>query len=138
MKRIPMVVVLALAVVGVPQAARAQQGARDTVVVKLVDKSASSFAFEPSHLTVHPGEVVRFVQTAAIPHNVAFTKVPGKAKLGARKSGPFLTRPGQTYDLAIDSGFVPGHYDFVCLPHMALGMTGTLDVKAGASTQSQR
>lgn len=108
----------------------------DTVVVKMVDKGPSSFAFEPAHVTVHQGDVLRFVQTVSTPHDVAFTKLPAKVDLGARKVGPFLTQPGQTYDLTIDDAFRPGHYDFVCLPHMAMGMKGTLDVEAGASTHT--
>lgn len=123
-----------------PAAAGTPQGrsAVDTVVVKMVDKGPSSFAFEPARITVHPGDVVRFVQTATTPHDVAFTKLPAKVDLGARKVGPFLTQPGQTYDLAIDDAFRPGHYDFVCLPHMAMGMKGTLDVEAGSSTDTNR
>jgi len=142
-----MMVMIALAGMGAGPAGSAKVAAapkqaarsgRDTVVVKMVDKGPSSFAFEPAHVTVHPGDVLEFVQTAATPHDVAFTKVPSGVNLGARKVGPFLTQPKQTYDLAIDDAFKPGHYDFVCLPHMALGMKGTLDVVAGASTHINR
>jgi plastocyanin len=110
----------------------------DTVVVKMVDKSPSSFAFVPAHVTVHSGDVLEFVQTATTPHDVVFTKVPAGVNLGSRKVGPFLTQPGQTYDLVIDETFKPGHYDFVCLPHQALGMKGSLDVGADASNHSNQ
>lgn len=106
----------------------ARQAGPDTVVVKLVDKGPSSFAFEPAHVTAHAGDVIRFVQTVKTPHDVAFMKVPPHTNLGARTNGPFLTQPGETYDVTIDSAFKPGQYEFVCLPHMALGMRGTLQV----------
>lgn len=115
-----------------------RQSAGDTVVVKMVDKSPSSFAFEPAHVTVHPGDVLRFVQTVATPHDVVFTKVPSGVNLGSEKVGPFLTQPGQTYDLVIDETFKPGHYDFVCLPHQALGMKGVLEVEGEPSTQTNQ
>ncbi|MEJ2216569.1 MAG: plastocyanin/azurin family copper-binding protein [Gemmatimonadota bacterium] len=138
--RTVMMVTVALATMGAGRGSRATvpvgpdhswtQSGGDTVVVKMVDKSPSSFAFEPAHVTVHSGDVLEFVQTATTPHDVVFTKVPSGVDLGSRKVGPFLTQPGQTYDLTINDAFKPGHYDFVCLPHQALGMKGALDVEA--------
>lgn len=106
----------------------------DTVVVKMVNKNASSYAFEPANVTLHPGDVLEFQQTGAVPHDVAFTKTPAGAKISSIKVGPFLTAKGQTYDLVIDGRFPPGHYAYDCLPHAALGMKGTFDVVTAAPT----
>ncbi len=104
----------------------------DTIVVKMVDKGPTAFAFEPAHLRAHPGDVLHFVQTASTPHDVQFTKFAPHSHVSSAPSA-FLTTPGQTYNVAIGTGFTPGHYVFICMPHATLGMTGTLDVVAGPS-----
>lgn len=99
------------------------------VVVKMVDVSATEYHFEPAAVTVGAGDTLRFTQTGAMPHNVDFKAAPAVAALGAAKTGPFLTKPGQTYDLVIDGRFPAGGYQFACTPHEALGMKGTLTVQ---------
>mgnify|MGYP001566005330 FL=1 len=100
------------------------------VIVKMVELSAASYRYQPATVTVNPGDTVRFVQTSAMPHNVEFTKTPSGAKLGSAKMGPYLTAPGQTYDVVIDSRFPGGQYRYMCTPHFALGMLGVLVVAA--------
>ena len=100
------------------------------VIVKMVELSAASYRYQPATVTVNPGDTVRFVQTTAMPHNVEFTKTPSGAKLGSAKMGPYLTAPGQTYDVVIDSRFPGGQYRYMCTPHFALGMLGVLVVAA--------
>lgn len=112
------------------------QAGTDTVLVKMVNKGPTSFAFEPARVTVHPGDVVRFVQTGAVPHDVAFTKGPSGAKLDGLKAGPMLLAKGQTYDLAIDGRFTAGEYTYECLPHAALGMKGSIDVAARTADEA--
>ncbi len=127
--------------------ATAQEGAGRrprTVVVKMVD-----FAFEPATLTVSVGDTVRFVQTTASPHNVEFRTVPEGAELAElpvppaegpsgtlsspssppARMGRYLTQVGETYEFLIDEHFAAGTYDYVCTPHEALGMTGTIVVE---------
>lgn len=100
-----------------------------TVEVRMVDKSPTEFVFEPAEVTVRPGDVVRFVQTGVMPHNVEFRAVPEGVELaGDVQMGRYLTRKGETYDLVIDERFGAGKYDYVCTPHSALGMTGTISV----------
>lgn len=122
--------------VAAPPASAWQPPASDTIVVKMVNKSATQFAFEPASVTVHPGDVLQFLQTGSVPHDVQLTKAPSGAKIGSLKIGPMLTSKGQTYDLAIDGRFPPGHYAYDCLPHFALGMKGSFDVVATASNPS--
>jgi plastocyanin len=99
------------------------------IIVKLIDVSATQYKFEPAAIIANPGDTVRFEQTAAMPHNVDFREVPAATKLGDGKAGPFLTSPGEKYDVVIDSRFAGGVHNFVCTPHEALGMKGTLTVK---------
>jgi plastocyanin len=86
------------------------------------------YAFEPASVVAQHGDTVRFIEAAAVMHNVRFTKHAPGAKLGAAESGPYLTTKGQTYDLVIDKRFTDGAYEYVCDPHAALGMKGTLVV----------
>jgi plastocyanin len=99
------------------------------VVVKMVDVSATEYRFEPAILTAGAGDTVRFIQSGAMPHNVDFKAVPAGTNLGAAKTGPFLTKAGETYDLVIDGRFAAGIHQFNCMPHEALGMKGTLTVE---------
>jgi plastocyanin len=100
------------------------------VVVKMLDKSATEFVFEPSNITVKPGDVIRFVQTTATPHNVEFKNSPAGADLASILMGPFLMAPDETYEIVVDQRFVEGTYEFVCTPHFMMGMTGTITVAA--------
>lgn len=124
-------VILALSA-GSARAWSGPAGTGDTVVVKMVEKSATSYAFEPAAVTVHPGDRIRFVQTGVVPHNVEFRSPPAGAQLDGRKMGPFLTTKGQTYEVVIDDAFVAGDYPYVCTPHEPMGMVGTIEVTAPA------
>ena len=101
------------------------------LVVKLVEKGgAMPYAFEPAITVAQLGDTVRFIEAAGVMHNVHFTKQASGAKLGGAATGPYLTTKGQTYDLVIDARFAEGRYEFVCEPHEAIGMKGTLVVKS--------
>lgn len=130
---IAMVHALAAPVTAPVPAPVAPAATTDTVVVKMVNKSAMAFAFAPENVTVHRGDVLEFVQTGSIPHDVVFTKAPAGAKIGSLKVGPMLVARGQTYSITIDGRFPPGRYAYECLPHAALGMKGTFEVAAPAA-----
>lgn len=89
------------------------------------------YTYEPANLIVQPGDTVRFVQESTLPHNVEFTDVPAGAALGDAKTGPYVIKSGDLYDLVIQDGFVRGNYSFHCTPHQTLGMKGTLTVRQG-------
>ena len=93
--------------------------------------------FEPAALTVAVGERVTW-GFASAGHNVCCrpadddeTSLPadaeGFASYGPDESpdGSFVPR-GETYEHTFD---VPGQYDYVCVPHDDLGMTGTVHVE---------
>jgi plastocyanin len=106
------------------------------IVVKLVERGGPlPYAFEPASVVAQHGDTVRFIEAAAVMHNVRFTKHARGAKLGAAESGPYLTTKGQTYDLVIDQRFTDGAYEYVCDPHAAIGMKGTLVVGSGVAAK---
>ena len=121
--------ILALAARGTAQPRPATGG--HVVVVKLIERPGDKpFAFDPAVVTVERGDTVRFTEAAGTMHNVRFTKVAPGAHLGSATSGPYLTTKGQTYDVVIDKRFALGAYEYVCDPHAAIGMKGTLVVKS--------
>ncbi len=101
------------------------------VTVRMVDKSATQYVFEPADITVAPGTVVRFELTGFIPHNVEFKEVPAGTDLGDARLGPFLLTKGATYEITIDERFVAGTHEYVCTPHEMMGMKGTITVLDG-------
>ncbi len=98
------------------------------IEVRTVDVSPTEYRFEPADITVRLGDTVRFIQSSPMPHNVEFRDVPEGTDLGDVRMGPYMTRAGETYDVAIDGRFVPGTHAYVCTPHETMGMKGTITV----------
>jgi len=130
---------LGAAAVLMAQGRPAAPAAAATVRVQMKQMGAR-YVFEPSHFTVKVGDVVEFVSVSGFPHNVQFepTKIPaGAAEVLNRNmpnrmgplASPMLTAPNQTYRISF-AGAPVGTYDFFCLPHKALGMTGQITVRA--------
>ncbi len=110
-----------------------------TIVVRLIEKGgAMPYAFEPANILAQRGDTVRFVEAAGAIHDVHFTVQARGARLGAAATSPYFTAKGQTYDLVIDQRFADGTYEYVCEPHEAIGMKGTLVVKGVRGTASIR
>jgi len=105
-------------------AAAQSHGAPTVHVVHLVE-----YSYDPGDIVAAPGDTVRFVQESPTPHNVEFRSTPPTAALGDARTGPYLVKAGDTYDLVIDQRFPAGVYQFACTPHHALGMKGTLTVR---------
>lgn len=98
----------------------------NVVEVKMVTDDKGNY-FEPAELTVNRGDVVRFVLVSGV-HNVSFPSDRNAAASAPLPSpSQYLQLPGQTFDLPVD--LPPGEYGFVCDPHAALGMVGTLTVQ---------
>lgn len=124
-------IIVAFAVlVSVPHNAFAQatESKPATVIIKMVDKSAAQWRFEPSNITVSRGDTVRFVQEDIVPHNVEIIKAPKGSQIDNVKMGPFLLSRGQIYDLVMTDDFALGTIQYVCTPHVGLGMTGEIVV----------
>lgn len=121
---------LATLVALAPRAHAQAAAAPHVLVIKMaLTSGAVPYVFQPATTYAHPGDTLRFVEASGVMHNVRFTKQAPGAKLGSAATSPYLTEKGQTYDLVIDHRFAPGTYEFVCDPHAAIGMKGTLIVK---------
>jgi len=99
----------------------------------------TSARFIPATITARAGDTLRFTNELGGPHSVQFFSdsipeasralleraMPGE-KIGPLSS-PLLVDENDTYEIAVPA-LPPGRYPFVCLPHFATGMTGTLVV----------
>jgi plastocyanin len=83
--------------------------------------------FKPKDLTVHRGDVIRFVLGVGV-HNATFLADSNAGAAGLPPVGPLLQLPGQTYDVKLN--VKPGRYYFQCDAHAALGMQGHVTVQA--------
>jgi YVTN family beta-propeller protein len=84
------------------------------------------FAFDPQHLTVTAGTVVRWTNKGAVPHTVT-----------SGQSSRQADHPGADLDRQLPSGGVvertfatPGDWPYFCRYHEGMGMTGLLTVVA--------
>lgn len=140
MKRIGLLAaLLGLVLLGTTTSAMTQPADGDVrvVTVKMVDKSATEYAFVPAEINVTPGTIVRFEMTGMMPHNVEFKDAPSGTNLGAAQFGPFLTSKGQVYEIKIDERFAVGSHKYVCTPHEMMGMTGVINVAAPTPENSE-
>ena len=104
--------------------------------VKMVGDE-KGYRFEPTDLTIKAGDGVRWTMVSGGPHNVAFQNVAGAAKntLSANMpnqisdlSSPMLLNPNEKYEVSFAN--VPaGKYDYICTPHIATGMKGSITVQ---------
>jgi plastocyanin len=94
-------------------------------VVEVLMVSGRGEIFDPDHVTVRRGDVLRFKLEMGV-HNASWPADRNPAGVELPESTPFLQIPGQTYDVLID--MPPGDYTYICDPHAALGMVGTLTV----------
>ena len=95
--------------------------------------------FVPAEISARAGDTLRFINQAGGPHNIQFfvdsipesarvlleAAMPGE-KIGPLSS-PLLLGEHDRYDIAVPA-LPPGRYPFVCLPHFASRMLGTLIV----------
>ena len=111
--------------------------APETHVVEMVLRDGA-YRFSPEKVQARTGDRVTFVLRGGGPHNVAFDaeKIPDavEAKLSAglpnrmsALAGPLVSAEGASYTVSL-AGVPAGTYPFFCMPHMGVGMTGTLQV----------
>ncbi|CAN5616610.1 hypothetical protein BH23GEM6_BH23GEM6_02640 [soil metagenome] len=104
-----------------PSASTSQTGQ----VIEVRMTIANGGRFEPDNISAKPGDVIRFVNVQDV-HNISFPQAKNAGLTNLPASSPFLTTPGQTWDLPVD--MAPGTYTFQCDPHVPMGMVGTLTV----------
>jgi plastocyanin len=106
--------------------------------VKMIG-DATGYKFDPANLTVKQGDAVKFVMVSGGPHNVTFqnvTNAAAKTQLDANMpgqkmgelAGPMVMQPNEAY--VVSFAKVPaGKYDYICTPHAAMNMKGTITVQ---------
>ncbi|MFC7215411.1 plastocyanin/azurin family copper-binding protein [Saliphagus sp. GCM10025334] len=81
--------------------------------------------FVPADLTVQPGTTVVWEWVGDADHNVAPSEIPEDADW---EGHPDLQSDG-TYEHTFE---VEGTYDYICEPHVSVGMTGSIEVTQDA------
>ncbi len=106
--------------------------------VKMVQRG-EGYHFEPANLTIERGDRVRFITLSGAPHNIAFEadSIPDAAEAAlaagmpdriAPLAGPLLLQTGDSYTISFD-GVPAGRYPYICMPHVTMGMKGTITVE---------
>ncbi len=106
--------------------------AAETFTVKMgTDKGA--LKYEPSELTVKPGDTVKWVNNKLAPHNAVFDdkQVPGGDKVLAKKLShkQLLFSPGESFEVTFGEDMPTGDYAYYCEPHRGAGMAGKITVQ---------
>ena len=95
------------------------------------------YRYEPTDLTLKVGDGVKWVMVSGAPHNVQFENVPAdaKAQLSANMpnqltdlSSPLLLNANEEYQMSF-AGVKPGKYNYICTPHLANNMRGSITVQ---------
>lgn len=119
---------------GAPGTAAAVTGA--THEVKMLGDE-KGYRYEPVDLTIKAGDGVTWTMVSGQPHNVVFQNVPADAKtqLAANMpnqltelGSPMLLNANEKYSVSF-AGVKPGKYDYMCQPHLANNMKGSITVQ---------
>jgi plastocyanin len=95
------------------------------------------YRFEPTNITIKAGDGIKWTFVSGGPHNVAFQNVAASARtaLSANMpnqlsdlSSPMLLNAGENYQVSF-AGVPPGKYDYICTPHIANNMKGSVTVQ---------
>ena len=95
------------------------------------------YRYEPAALTIKVGDGVRWTMVSGQPHNVQFENVAAGAKSQLMANmpnqltelgSPILLNPNEKYEMSFN-GVAPGKYDYICSPHMANNMKGSITVQ---------
>ncbi|MEO8333365.1 MAG: plastocyanin/azurin family copper-binding protein [bacterium] len=118
-------------------AAMAAPATGTTHEVKMIG-DATGYKYVPADISVKQGDAIKFIMVSGGPHNVAFqgiTDPATKAQLDANMSGakmgelssPLLMQPNEAYTISF-ANIPAGKYDFICTPHAAMNMKGSVTV----------
>ena len=121
---------------GAAGSAAAMPATGTTHTVQMLVDAQGQYKFEPAEITVKQGDAIKWVMVSGGPHNVAFQNVPEAAKAqlianmpnqASELSSPMFMTENEEYIVSF-AGIPAGTYDYVCTPHLALGMTGKVTV----------
>ncbi|BAY64263.1 plastocyanin [Calothrix brevissima NIES-22] len=89
--------------------------------------------FQPSKITIKPGDTVEWVNNKLAPHNVVFDAAKNPAKSAdlakSLSQTKLLLNPGQKVSTTFPADAPAGEYSFYCTPHRGAGMTGKVIVE---------
>lgn len=97
---------------------------REHLVEVVTDYTTMEMRFEPQVVQIAPGDSVRWVNRRNSTHNVT-TYPDGYPEQGRSFHSPFLQKAGQSWTMKLDRS---GTYDYHCIPHIMVGMRGTIIV----------
>jgi plastocyanin len=110
----------------------APSASAETYTVKL-GSDKGMLQFQPSKLTIKPGDTIEWVNNKIPPHNVVFdgAKNPTKSITVAKDLShkKLLMSPGQKTITTFPADTPPGDYTFYCEPHRGAGMIGKVTVQ---------
>jgi plastocyanin len=95
------------------------------------------YRYEPVDIRIKAGDGIKWVFVSGGPHNVAFQNVAADARaaLSANMpnqmsdlSSPMMLNPGEEYRVSF-AGVKAGKYDYICTPHIANNMRGSVTVQ---------
>lgn len=106
--------------------------------VKMVGDPATGYKFVPENLTIKAGDGVKWTMVSGGPHNVQFQNVPAGAKaqlvanmpnqeMGELSSKMYMN-PNEGFTMSFGN-VAAGKYDYVCTPHIAMNMKGSITVQ---------
>jgi plastocyanin len=95
------------------------------------------YRFDPVDITIKAGDGIKWVMVSGGPHNVQFENIAADAKAQfvanmpnqlSELSSPMLINPNETYEMSFGN-VKPGKYSYLCTPHLANNMRGTVTVQ---------
>ena len=102
--------------------------------VKMIGDEMHPYRYVPSTIKIKAGDMVRFTMAADGVHDVSFKNqtLPSGATMLMEHDGelasPLLQVHGQNWDVYFPADMPAGEYNFICTPHVALGMRGKVIV----------
>lgn len=107
----------------------ANPAAAETYEIKM-GADNGTLKFEPTTITIQPGDTVKWVNNKMAPHNVVFDASNMDDGLASKAShkGLFFS-PGESYETTFPKDAAPGEYSFYCEPHRGAGMVGKVIVE---------
>jgi plastocyanin len=126
---------------GTPSTTGAGSGSMAAITGKThevkMEFDGTNYKFVPENITVKAGDGIKWVMVSGGPHNVAFQNVPAAAKTQlmanmpsqmSELSSPMMMNAGENYTVSF-TGVPAGKYEYVCTPHLAMNMRGTVTVQ---------
>lgn len=98
--------------------------AEEHIVKVITDNENGITAFQPKFLVIKKGDTVTWVNTMNDLHNV-ITYPDGFPKGGKGFESPYLKQEGDTWSYTFEE---KGTYQYHCIPHIFMGMRGTITV----------